>query len=516
MGRKILFITTDQQRYDALGCNGGTIARTPVIDALSRAGITFDRAHPQNVVCMPSRSTMLTGQHVSTHGVWMNGVPLPEDAPSIAADLREAGYATALIGKAHFEPLLDPFLRFTENRLGAELINTDNPHDPHRGFDHMELATHGAAGQLHYSQWIRANHPEMIGNYYNVLDRELQVNAEGGGDTNAPQIKVNAIPREWYHTEWVAQRTIAWLQSLPDDRDWFCWMSFPDPHHPWDPPASEMHRVNWKDLELPEGYIANATKREKIIDAKLRHWRGWYDGTFVSNYEAPAKWVPSTLTADQVREVNAYTHVENELIDEAIGSVMNAIESRGWGNDLDVLYTTDHGEFQGDFGFLFKGPYHVDALMRLPLIWRPAPSSHIEPARVSAPVGLVSLAATFAHIAGLEQPSYVEAPRLPHTDNDARSLGHERVLTEWDSVLFGKIVHLRTICRDNWVCTAALPGTMNEAGEGELYDLTHDPLQHVNLWNDPKAKAMRESLLADMWDNLPQQVTPLRHMDAPV
>jgi arylsulfatase A-like enzyme len=380
----------------------------------------------------------------------------------------------------------------------------------------MELATHGAAGQLHYSQWVRANHPEVIGGYYNVLDRELQVNAEGGGDTNAPQVKVNPIPREWYHTEWVAQRTIAWLQSLPDDRDWFCWMSFPDPHHPWDPPASELHRVNWKDLDLPEGYIEDSSQREKVIDAKLRHWRGWYDGTFVSNYEAPAKWVPATLTANQVREVNAFTHVENELIDEAIGSVMKAIESRGWGNDVDVLYTTDHGEFQGDFGFLFKGPYHVDSLMRLPLIWRPAPSAQIAPARVSAPVGLVSLAATFAHIAGLHQPEYVEAPRLPTTDGDASTLGHERVLTEWDSVLFGKIVHLRTICRDNWVCTAALPGTMNDAGEGELYDLVHDPLQHVNLWNDPKAKAMRESLLADMWDNLPQQHLPLRHMDAPV
>ena len=170
MGRKILFITTDQQRYDALGCNGGTVANTPVIDALSKSGITFDRAHPQNVVCMPSRSTMLTGQHVSTHGVWMNGVPLPQDAPSIAADLRNAGYSTALIGKAHFEPLLDPFLRFTENRLAGEKLFTDNPHDPHRGFDHMELATHGAAGNLHYSQYIRENHPEQAANYYRVLD----------------------------------------------------------------------------------------------------------------------------------------------------------------------------------------------------------------------------------------------------------------------------------------------------------------------------------------------------------
>ena len=166
MGRKILFITTDQQRYDALGCNGGMIARTPTIDALSKNGITFDRAHPQNVVCMPSRSTMLTGQHVATHGVWMNGVPLPEDAPSIAADLRATGYATALIGKAHFEPLLDPFLRFTENRMGAHRSTNENPNDPHRGFDHMELATHGAAGALHYSQWIRDNHPEAVMNNY--------------------------------------------------------------------------------------------------------------------------------------------------------------------------------------------------------------------------------------------------------------------------------------------------------------------------------------------------------------
>ncbi|MFM8903424.1 MAG: sulfatase-like hydrolase/transferase [Actinomycetota bacterium] len=321
MGRKILFITTDQQRYDALGCNGGTVARTPNIDALSKNGVTYDRAHPQNVVCMPSRSTMITGQHVSTHGVWMNGVPLPEDAPSIASDLRRAGYATALIGKAHFEPLLDPFLRFTENRIGKQRKTVDDPNHPHRGFDHMELSTHGAVGQLHYSQWVRDNHPEVAGGYYSVLDQELQVNAQGGGDTNAPQLKLNPIPTEWYHTQWVADRTIKWLESLPADKDWFCWMSFPDPHHPWDPPASELHRVPWRDLELPAGYVEDVHQREKILDDKLRHWRGWYDGTFISNYEAPARWVPATLTADQVREINAFTHVENELIDEAIGDV---------------------------------------------------------------------------------------------------------------------------------------------------------------------------------------------------
>ena len=74
MGRKILFITTDQQRYDALGCNGGRIARTPVLDALATNGINYRRALPQSVVCMPSRSTMITGQHVATACTPRSGV----------------------------------------------------------------------------------------------------------------------------------------------------------------------------------------------------------------------------------------------------------------------------------------------------------------------------------------------------------------------------------------------------------------------------------------------------------
>jgi hypothetical protein len=105
---------------------------------------------------------------------------------------------------------------------------------------------------------------------------------------------------------------------------------------------------------------------------------------------------------------------------------------------------------------------------------------------------------------------------LPINNDEARELGHERVLTEWDSVLFGKIVHLRTICRDNWVCTAALEGSMSAKGEGELYDLVNDPRQHVNRWNDESVRSLRDDLLSDLWANLPSQVLPLRTMDAPV
>src|SRR4029077_5455399 len=113
----------------------------------------------------------------------------------------------------------------------------------------------------------------------------------------------------------------------------------------------------------------------------------------------PRHFVPCRMTDDQVREVNALTHVENELIDAACGRVLRRIGERGWDADTDVVFTTDHGELQGDFGLLFKGPYHCDALMRVPLVWRPAPSAAVSPAVVTDPVGHVDLAPTLCAIA---------------------------------------------------------------------------------------------------------------------
>jgi len=522
MGRRILFVTTDQQRYDTLGCNGGTLARTPVIDGLASSGVRYERAVPQSVVCMPSRSTMLTGQHPATHGVWMNGIPLPADAPSVATLLHRDGFRTALVGKAHFEPFMDPLGRFDENRLAAlgtdttQVVQHDGLPGPHRGFEHLRFASHGAVGWLHYARWLGEHHPEAVQSYYQVLDGDLEVNADGFGDTGAPQVKHNPIPRDWYHTDWVAQRTIDWLDGLGDDEDWFCWMSFPDPHHPWDPPASELGRIDWRDVPLPAGYPESAEERERLLDAKPRHWRLWYDGKLVSNYEAPSRWVPATLTADQVREVNALNAIECELIDEALGRVLAAIEARGWDDDLDVVFTTDHGELQGDFGLLFKGPYHTDSLMRLPLVWRPAPSRGVQPSVVSAPVGLVDLAPTFCTIAGLPVPEWMQGSSLPMDDDDAATRGIDQQLTNWDSELFGVAVHLRTITRDGWVCTEYLPGAVHDGTEGELYCLDDDPLQQVNRFDDPSVRALRDDLLAQLRDSQPAEHQPRLELQAPV
>jgi arylsulfatase A-like enzyme len=500
MGRKILFITTDQMRFDAIGANGQRIAKTPAIDALARTGINYSRCHAQNVVCMPARATMITGQYVTTHGVWMNGVPLPPDAPSVARLLKDKkGYRTALIGKAHFEPFLD--IRCYENRMASL-----KEFGPHRGFDHMELAAHGARGPLHYPRALMTEHPEVLDFFYPVLDQTFHQNSFGGGDTDAVQVKHNKVPRGLYHTDWVADRTIAYLDSLDAREDWFVWMSFPDPHHPWDPPESEIHRVPWRDIPVPAGYPGSREKIEGILKDKPRHWHEWWSGERVICFEAPPKWVPATLTPDQLREIDALTHVKNELIDEAIARVMARIKTRGWDGDTDVIFTTDHGEFQGDFGLLFKGPHHVESLMRLPMIWRPAPNAGIAPMQTDAPVGQVDLAPTFCRIAGLEPGEWMEGDVLPSDGKSAAK--REAVFTEWDSEHDGLSISLRTLYRDGWIVTSYGKSSIYDGSEGELYDLANDPKQWRNLWNEPSSQAMKRDLLDDLRARTPKQTKP--------
>ena len=100
----ILLITSDQQHWDTLGVTNPRV-QTPALDRLCAEGTRFERAYCNNPVCSPSRSTIITGMYPSWHGCWTIGVKLPEDVPTVGDVLQEHGYATSLIGKAHFQPL---------------------------------------------------------------------------------------------------------------------------------------------------------------------------------------------------------------------------------------------------------------------------------------------------------------------------------------------------------------------------------------------------------------------------
>jgi len=176
--------------------------------------------------------------------------------------------------------------------------------------------------------------------------------------------------------------------------------------------------------------------------------------------------------------------------------------------------------------------------LRLPFLGRPAPSAGIAPAVVADRVGLVDLAPTFCAIAGLEPADWMQGHALPTTDG---APGRERMLCEWDSQFPGYGMHLRSIYRDGWLCTVYEPSTAGQpngleevwgdgvlkpcpvvyeetgsgpggvaVSTGELYNVVDDPYQFDNKWDDDGVRALRDELMADLYDNLPTEVRHLK------
>ena len=104
MARNILLITSDQQHWNTLGVHNPEV-RTPNLDRLAAEGTLFRRAYCPNPTCSPTRSSMITGKYPSQHGCWSLGTKLQESEQTVGDLMQAAGMHTALVGKAHFQPL---------------------------------------------------------------------------------------------------------------------------------------------------------------------------------------------------------------------------------------------------------------------------------------------------------------------------------------------------------------------------------------------------------------------------
>jgi arylsulfatase A-like enzyme len=92
---------SDQHRADMMGCAGDATALTPSLDGLAAEGVRFSRVSCQGPLCMPARASFMTERYVRDHGVYTNSSEIASGSPTYAWALREAGYHTALLGKAH-------------------------------------------------------------------------------------------------------------------------------------------------------------------------------------------------------------------------------------------------------------------------------------------------------------------------------------------------------------------------------------------------------------------------------
>lgn len=483
-----LFITADQHRGDCFGFEGRAV-KTPHLDLMAQDGTAFGACITPNPICQPARASILTGLLPNTHGVSDNGIDLAPEigARGFAGSLSRGGYATALIGKAHFatshtfKPTGTPECRGSMQRYDADW------HGPYMGFDHVELVVEGhnchlplepPSGQ-HYERWFFGD-----GRGHQKNDWYEQ---NAGPDTEgAPQTWHSGLPVAWHNSSWVADRTIAYL-NRPRDAPFCVWASFPDPHHPFDCPLpwSLLHRP--EDVDLPP-------HRETDLDR--RPW--WHRASLESKpqirddlaaFREKFSRTPPMSDA-QLRQVIANYYGMIALIDHNVGRMRAELQRLGLAEDTIVIYTSDHGDWLGDHGLLLKGPMHYEGLLRVGLLMQGPGIPRAE--TIGAPVSTLDLAATMLDFAGVEPlaPMHSRSLRPLLAGDDA---GRDFALCEWDlrPSRTGVELKLRTVRTRTHKLTIDLL-----SGAGELYDLEHDPHELRNLFDDPAARDARERLEA--------------------
>ena len=503
-----LFIITDQHRADHLGCYGNSVVRTPNIDRLAQNGARFERFHVATPICMPNRATLMTGRMPSLHGARQNGIPLPLTATTFVDILRAAGYATALVGKCHLQsingnapavgmPEPDPRrapppaeLREADNsltrhgRYDQELPSTwarefnFEPTLPYYGFDHVELAIgHGDKPVGHYARWLKARHP----NPDSLRGPENQL---PGNHYSAPQAWRTRMPESLYPTAYVAERTIAYLENYSRTdrrRPFFLQCSFPDPHHPFTPPGRYWDMYDPDSIALPPSFHAG----ERALPP---HLKTLYEerAQQKSNRDGQRAFA---ITEREVKEAIALTYGMITMIDDAIGSILGWLKTLRLDEDTVVVFTSDHGDFMGDHQLLLKAALHYRGLVRVPFIWS---DPDARPSVHSCLCGTLDIADTILDRAGLQAPNGMQGRSLLPALRGEKA-GHDALIIE-EHQRRG-YMGMKNNFRARSLITADNRLTLYEGVSwGELYDLTDDPQEMNNLWDDPRARQRRSEL----------------------
>jgi arylsulfatase A-like enzyme len=465
----ILWICTDQQRYDTVGALGNPAIHTPNLDRLAREGVAFTRAYCQSPVCTPSRASFLTGMYPSTIHACGNGNDRWSGAaPLVSRLLADAGYDCALSGKLH--------LSAAHGRVERRAD------DGYRVF-----------------QWSHG--PQNRWGPGNAYARWLQ---EEGVDLDELNRNSRDIPPRLHHTTWCVRNAISFIEEH-DETPWLMSVNTFDPHMPFDPPGEYMRRYD-------PGRMSDPHFRESDLEAQAKL-------AAIDFQTRPRR--PEELKA---RDLKAAYYAMIELIDHNVGLLLECLERAGRRENTLVIFMSDHGEMLGDHGLLLKGCRFYEGLVRVPLIFS-WPGRLAEGLVRDALVELIDVAPTVLELARIPQPDRMQGRSLLRlmTPAGAADAHRDRVRCEYYRALNpdqpsvsglidkegweGSYATMVRDARYKLVCYHGHP-------LGELFDLERDPHEFVNLWDDPGHGEVRFTLLRQSFDALafavdlgPKQVT---------
>jgi len=477
----ILLITSDQQHWNTLGITNPQI-KTPSLDRLAKDGTLFERAYCPNPTCSPTRASIITGKYPSQHGCYSLGTKLPESERTVGEDLSRAGYKTALVGKAHFQPLqsTDEYPSLESYPIMQDLDFWREFHGPFYGFDHVELARNHAdeahVGQ-HYALWMEEKGFTSW--------RDCFRKPTGTAD---PQYGRWNIPEEFHYNAWIAERTNALLESYNDEgAPFFLWASFFDPHPPYLAPDPWHAMYDPDSIELVLGKPGEHDKNPphfQLTQTPKPDFSPWKEEPYGlhglhSHLRDEAK----------LRQDVAIYYGMTSLLDKYVGVILDRLEALGLADDTIVVFTSDHGHFYGQHGLIAKGPFHYEDLIRVPMIVR-WPGKVPAGRKSKALQSLVDLAPTFLSLCGIDVPR-----TMTGFDQSDVWLGDDRACVAREHVLVEHrhsptTVHVKTYVEDRYKLTVYF-----NREYGELFDLEQDPGEFDNLWDDPSARELKSELI---------------------
>ena len=496
--KNLVIIMADQLRKDFLGCYGNAYVNTPNIDSIAGEALQFDNCYVNNPICQPNRMSIFTGLYPHSHGIWTNGIQLPHPIPTLADHLQENGYHTGSIGKLHFE-CTDcgpdaPMISKEDHRYWKQVGDNFDWTGPYWGFEHVEFTNgHATKPLAHYGKWFHEH---------------------GGTDDMAKPQKiegfdacpVTTMPESLHDSTFVGERSAAYIREhAGGDKPFFLLASFPDPHHPFNPPLETALRYQDTPVKMP-------VNEDDDLSTRPRHYRYhqlgiWHragllqeiDGMteedrakvgncaeMISNFmdeeilkglgllthgdSSGEKSEPSKISPHERDQRIRNTYAMVDLIDKGVGQILEALKETGELENTVIVFTSDHGELMGDHGTWLKGPFFYDGLANVPLLVH-VPGA--EGAKTGALASSIDIYPTCCELLGVPTPRSVAG--VSQVGAFEGKQPRKECLIEYRNGYFENDVNTMVYVDEKYKFA------QYENGEFELTDRINDPEENVNL-----------------------------------
>ncbi len=459
----LLFLFTDQQRYDTLACYGNDFVQTPNLNRLAKESVVFDRAYVTQPICTPARSSIMTGLFPHATGCTQNNIPLRAEIPTLAEMLtsasgRPSDYRRAYIGKWH---------------LGDEVM-------AQHGFE-----TWISLMDRYRQHYTNPEYRSVMSDYHHYLIAQgYEPDKDHQGARIFGRERAARMPEEHTKARFVGRETARFLREI-GERPFVAYANFFSPHPPFIGPFDEMYRPD----EVPVG----PTFRQRPPQ----------DAALCNRQQAEVYFGAHSLQGIDLRSEIGWRAVKSRylglitLVDRAVGEILQALDETGlWENTI-VVFTSDHGDMMGDHAMFQKGPMY-DGSTRVPLLLR-MPGVDPESRRILAPVSQIDLVPTLLELLGQPVPEGLHgqswAIDLRGGDWTDRDVIIESIVTGRRQVS-SWLTFEDELPDLEWERAAGLWRSiispdgyklnLHPVDQCELYDLDRDPHERENLFDEPQ------------------------------